>query len=104
MKQLLIIGLLFVGFTTWAQEENVFLDRSFWKENPNLETVKQKITEGNDATVFNSNAFDATVYALLEKADGEVVKHLLSLEGNLNRQKDPRQSYLFTLGSLCRTY
>jgi ankyrin repeat protein len=82
MKQLLIIGLLFVGFTTWAQEENVFLDRSFWKENPNLETVKQKITEGNDATVFNSNAFDATVYALLEKADGEVVKHLLSLEGN----------------------
>lgn len=82
MKQLLIIGLLFVGFTTCAQEENVFLDRSFWKENPNLKTVKQKITEGNDATVFNSNAFDATVYALLEKADGEVVKYLLSLEGN----------------------
>lgn len=82
IKKLVLLAMLFTSIVTVAQENNVFLDRAFWKENPNLEIVKQKVTEGNDATVLNENAFDAVIYALLEKADKEVVKYLLSFEGN----------------------
>ena len=81
VKKVSLLVMLFMSLVAVAQE-NIFLDRSFWKGNPNLETVKQKITEGNDATVLNENAFDAVIYALLEKADDDVVKYLLSLEGN----------------------
>jgi len=81
-KNIVSIGLLFVALVGTAQQKNVFLDRSFWKGNPTLETVQQKISEGTNATALNANAFDAVVYALLEKADDDVVKHLLSFEGN----------------------
>jgi len=81
-KKITLLALLLLSIVAVGQESNVLLDRSFWKGNPDLETVKQKIAEGNDATALNENAFDATIYALLEKADDDVVKHLLSLEGN----------------------
>ncbi len=82
LKNIVSLALLMVSMVGTAQQENVFLDRSFWKGSPSLETVQQKISEGANATAFNTNAFDAVVYALLEKADDEVVKYLLSLEGN----------------------
>ncbi|WP_432412502.1 ankyrin repeat domain-containing protein [Rasiella sp. SM2506] len=82
IKKIVLLAILFMNIVAVAQENNVLLERSFWKGNPNLETVKKKVTEGNDATIFNSNAFDATVYALLEKANKDVVEYLLSLEGN----------------------
>lgn len=82
VKKVLLFAMLFMSIIAVAQQENIFLDRSFWKSNPNLETVKQKITEGNDATALNKNAFDAVIYALLEKADDNVVKHLLSFKDN----------------------
>lgn len=81
-KKITLSALLFLSIVAFGQESNVLLDRSFWKGKPNLETVKQKIAEGNDATALNRNAFDATIYALLEKVDEDVVKHLLSLKGN----------------------
>lgn len=81
-KKIALLALLFMCTLVVGQESNVLLDRSFWKGNPDLETVKQKIAEGSDATELNENAFDATIYALLEKADDDVVKYLLSLEGN----------------------
>lgn len=74
--------MLFMSIVAVAQQDNVFLDRSFWKGNPDLKTVKQKIAEGNDATALNENAFDAVIYALLENADDSIIKHLLSFEGN----------------------
>lgn len=83
MKKLFTLSIFLVSFASFAQlENNVLLDRSFWKGNPDLQTIKQKIAEGNDATVLNENAFDAVVFALLEKADDDVVKYLLSIEGN----------------------
>ncbi|WP_167596221.1 ankyrin repeat domain-containing protein [Leeuwenhoekiella sp. ZYFB001] len=85
MKHLTIIWLFLALLLSVGQvsaQENIFLDRSFWKGNPDLETVKQKIVEGNDATALNQFAFDATIYAMLEKADDDILKYLLSLEGN----------------------
>lgn len=82
VKKIVLLTLFLTGFSIVAQTENVFLDRSFWKSNPNVDTVKNKINEGNDPSALNSNAFDAVVYALLENADDDVIKYLLSLEGN----------------------
>ena len=75
-----IIAFLTAG--TLLAQENVFLDRDFWKGNPDLSVIKTKIEAGNDATVFNENGFDAVVYALLENADSEVINYLLTIDGN----------------------
>ena len=61
VKKVLLFAMLFMSIVAVAQQENIFLDRSFWKSNPNLETVKQKITEGNDATALNRR-INAIVY------------------------------------------
>lgn len=74
LNALLICGLL--------SAQNVFLNRDYWKNSPSLEQVKADIKAGNDATELNRYAFDATIYALLEKADNDVIKYLLSLDGN----------------------
>tara|TARA_R110002051_G_scaffold269806_2_gene330093 strand:- start:23208 stop:24728 length:1521 start_codon:yes stop_codon:yes gene_type:complete len=82
LKQIALTALLFVNFVGIAQEKNELLDRNFWKTNPDVATVKQKIAEGNDPVAFDSNSFDATTLAITSKADTEVVKYLLSLDGN----------------------
>jgi len=82
VKQIALTALLFVSFTGTTQQKNELLDRKFWKTNPDVATVKQKIAEGNDPIVKDSNSFDATTLAITSKADTEVVKYLLSLEGN----------------------
>lgn len=82
LKNIALFAMLLMSIVAVAQKDNIFLDRSFWKGNPDLKTVKLKITEGNDATALNVYAFDAVIYALLEKADDAIVKYLLSFEGN----------------------
>jgi ankyrin repeat protein len=90
---------LFVMFlwssVSFAQRENLFHDRAFWKTNPSLETVKQQIAAGNDATALNINGFDAVVYALLEKVDDRVVKYLLTYKENpVNKKTHDSRIYL----------
>lgn len=82
MNHILKILIFLISFISVAQEENIFHDRSFWKENPSLDTVGEKIAEGNDPIAFNNNGFDATTNAILAKADDNVIKHLLNLDGN----------------------
>ncbi len=82
MKHILQLFIFIIGFGSVAQENNIFHDRNFWKENPSLDTVKQKIAEGNNAIAFNNNGFDATTNAILAKADDNVIKYLLTLKGN----------------------
>ncbi|WP_194852017.1 ankyrin repeat domain-containing protein [Nonlabens antarcticus] len=76
----LLIALMFTG-SAFAQD-NVFLDRDFWKSNPDLTIVKEKNTAGNDAIAMNSNGYDATTYAILGNASDDVIKYLLTLDGN----------------------
>jgi len=82
MKKLAILFLFFLTISSVAQTNNILFERSFWKENPDVATLKQKISEGNSATALNENGFDATVYAIIEKANDDVIKYLLTLEGN----------------------
>lgn len=65
-----------------SPKENIFIGRDFWKTAPSIETVKQKIAEGNDPTKLNAYAFDAVTYAILENAPLKTIKYLLSIKGN----------------------
>tara|TARA_B100000809_G_scaffold183970_1_gene181899 strand:- start:178 stop:1656 length:1479 start_codon:yes stop_codon:yes gene_type:complete len=86
----------FLSFTIAAQKKNVFLDRDFWKTNPTIKTVDDKIAEGNNLTDLNSNAFDGVVYAILEKTDNKTIKYLLSKKGNdVNKRTHDARTYLF---------
>jgi ankyrin repeat protein len=88
--------LIFLGFGVFAQSRNVFLDRGFWKSNPSIETINQKIDEGHNITELNNNAFDAVVYALLEKVDNATIKYLLTLDGNdVNKITHDGRTYIF---------
>lgn len=82
MNPIIKISIFLICFTSIAQEKNIFHDRDFWKENPSLSTVKELIANGNDPVAFNYNGFDATTNAILANADNDVVKYLLSLDGN----------------------
>ncbi len=93
--KLLVTLLLFVNVIQ-AQTKNVFLEREFWKTNPSIEVIEQKIAEGNSATALNKNGFDAVVYAILENVDNTIIKHLLSKKGNdVNKLTHDKRTYVF---------
>lgn len=74
--------LLFQTFLGFSQAQNIFHERSFWSSKPTLETVKQKVAEGNDPTQFNDNGFDATTNALLTNNNVDIIEYLLSFKEN----------------------
>lgn len=91
-----IIFILCTGSLIAQSSKNIFLNREFWKSNPTVETVKQKIAEKNSPTALNSYGFDAVVYAMLEKANNKVIKYLLSLKGNeVNKLTHDKRTYVF---------
>lgn len=96
MKNLLIVCTLLLSFYSKAQDSNIFLNRDFWKKNPSIKIINQKIEEGNNVTALNSNAFDGVVYALLEEVDNETIKYLLTKEGNgVNKKTHDGRTYIF---------
>ncbi|QTE23827.1 ankyrin repeat domain-containing protein [Polaribacter cellanae] len=95
-KPIFIIIFVLLATFIQAQTKNVFLGRDFWKSNPTIDKVEQKINEGNSATALNSNGFDAVVYAILEKAPNTVIKHLLTKKGNdVNKLTHDKRTYIF---------
>lgn len=99
MKNLKNITFLFfalIHLVTIAQTNNIFIGRDFWKTNPTIEQVEQKIKEGNNPSQLNKFGFDAVVYALLENADKKVIKHLLTKKGNdVNKLTHDGRTYIF---------
>jgi len=80
----------------FAQKSNIFLDRNYWKSNPSIENIKQKITEGNDVSELDRFAFDAVSWAFIEKVDNKAIKFLLSQDGNgVNKLTHDGRSYIF---------
>ncbi len=92
----ILLTLLIAIATSVYSNENIFLERSYWKGNPTLLDVKAKAEAGNDPTQLNEHGFDALVYALLEKAPGDVLDHLIGLEGNdVNKITHDGRTYIF---------
>lgn len=97
MKISCYLFLIFLGFQTLMQaQENIFLERSYWRSNPSLAQVKNNISEQNNPAQLNENAFDAVCWALLENVDNEVIKYLLTLPGNeVNKITHDGRTYMF---------
>ena len=74
--------LICVISTNFCQEKNILLSREFWKSKPNIEKIDSCIKSGNDVTELNEYAFDAVCWAILEKNSNEVIKYLISKDGN----------------------
>lgn len=82
MRKIIYVILILFSVASYAQEENIFLKRSFWKNKPTVSEIKQKIKEGHSPTEKNSFAFDAVSYGIISDAPVESIKYLLTLEGN----------------------
>ncbi len=95
LRYILLLVLFVCSFTGIAQE-NAFLQRDYWKNNPSVEKVKTDVKAGNDPSQLNRNAFDAVVYALLKKKKETTIKYLLSLEGNdVKKRTHDSRTYIF---------
>ena len=87
MKGLLTITLVLIASLFTVAQENKLHSSDFWAAKPDLNQVKTLIAEGHDPVALNQNAFDATVYAILRKADNDVIKYLLQMDGNSPNKK-----------------
>jgi len=83
MKKLFISIIVFIiSIYTGFSQDNVFLNRGYWKANPSIEKIEIDIAAGNDPTAMTNALFDGVCYALLEKTDNKIIKQLLTKKGN----------------------
>jgi ankyrin repeat protein len=95
MKQLFLVIFTLSVFALRAQK-NIFLDQSFWKENPDVARVKSEIEKGNNPSEANNMGFDPVVYAINAQASTEVIKLLLDQKGNdVNKITHDARTYVF---------
>jgi hypothetical protein len=95
-----MMSLSIFGIGSLFAQNNTLLERSFWKSNPDLEMVKSAVDKGANPSELNSNAFDPTAYSILEQSSMDVIKYLLSFEGNdVNKLTHDLRTYAF-LGCL----
>ncbi|GGD04897.1 ankyrin repeat domain-containing protein [Hyunsoonleella pacifica] len=93
--KLLNIIIVLISIQVSAQT-NVFLDRAYWKNKPSLEQVQEAIKNGNDPTELNEHAFDAISLGLIEKVDNNIIKYLLTIDGNgVNKKTHDGRTYVF---------
>ncbi|WP_452232754.1 ankyrin repeat domain-containing protein [Lacinutrix sp. MEBiC02595] len=95
LKKIITVVTLFLSMLGFAQE-NIFLDRDFWISNPTIETVEAKIKDGNNIAEANKSNFDAVVYAILQDAPTETIKHIQAKKGNdANKLTHDGRTYIF---------
>ncbi|WP_260391391.1 ankyrin repeat domain-containing protein [Riemerella anatipestifer] len=93
IKKFLALGLGIIFSNAIAQ--NTLLERNFWENKPQLETVKAEIKKGNNPAEANPANFDATTLAILQNAPIEVIKYLIDLEGNgITKSTHDSRTYL----------
>lgn len=96
IKSILVTLVITLSLSTFAQNENIFLDREFWGTQPTVETVKQKIKEGNNPAEANGGNFDGVVYATLQDAPLETITYMISQKGNdVNKLTHDGRTYAF---------
>lgn len=94
-KFIFLVTMTLASLTIHAQK-NIFLDRAYWKSNPDVATVKAAIEKGNDPAQLTNAAFDATVYAINEQVSNETIMYLLTQKGNdVNKITHDGRTYIF---------
>lgn len=86
---------VFCSFEGFAQE-NVFLNRDYWKANPSIEQIEADISAENNIAALTPARFDPVCYALLEKVDNATIKYLLTKKGNaVDKLTHDGRTYIF---------
>jgi ankyrin repeat protein len=94
MKKLVLLFVLITQVS--IAQKNEFLNRDFWKTNPSIEQVNDKINDGHNPAELNRFGFDALCYALLEQTNNKTLEYLLSLKGNdVNKLTHDGRTYIF---------
>ncbi|AEH00725.1 ankyrin repeat domain-containing protein [Lacinutrix sp. 5H-3-7-4] len=95
MKNLITVAILFISIQITAQD-NALLNRKFWSPTVSIEDVENAIAKGNNPSQLNNNSFDPMVYAILQSAPNDVLKFMLSQEGNdVNKLTHDGRTYIF---------
>lgn len=93
-----LIGFLIV--TQLYSQENIFLNRDFWKSQPTIQTIDLKIKEGNDITQANGANFDGVSQAILQSAPNKTIEYAISKKGNdVNKLTHDGRTYIFWAAS-----
>jgi len=94
-RSITLITLLLV-YANYYSQNNILLERSFWKDKPDINTIDSCIRAGNDPTELNQFAFDATSWAIIEDNPFETIKYLTSIDGNgVNKMTHDARTYIF---------
>lgn len=101
LKSILLLLFCVLAMQLKAQNTtNEFLNRSFWKTNPDIATVEAKIAQGHNIAELNENNFDPTSFAILENVSNTTIKHLLGKDGNdVNKLTHDGRTYIFWAAS-----
>ena len=95
-KLYILIFIQSIIFSNYFSQENIFLERSFWKKQPNISIIDSCIKAGNDPTELNKFAFDAASWAIIENNPLETIKYLIAIEGNdVNKKTHDGRTYIF---------
>lgn len=81
-KNIFLSFALAATFFVSAQQKNTLLEASLWKTKPEVNTIKDEISKGNNPAEANINAFDVTTLAINNDAPLATIKFLLDQPGN----------------------
>lgn len=98
MKKSLILFIVvaFSSLNCFTQSENVFIQRSYWKEQPSIEKIQEDMAKGNDISELDGHKFDAVTWAILEKNPLQTISFLLEQDGNEpNKLTHDQRTYVF---------
>lgn len=96
MRKILIFVITIAVGSPLLAQDNVFLDKNFWNTKPSIETIDQKIKEGNDIAQANANNFDGVTQAILQDAPNASIEYAISKEGNdVNKLTHDGRTYIF---------
>lgn len=94
MKRIVLALILTLPFWAVAQN-NPLLAPDFWKSKPDLSKVKEAIEKGADPTEANRANYDVVSMAINNDSDIEIVKFLVSIEGNgVDKKTHDGRTYL----------
>lgn len=99
MKRMFLLAFLAIPFMVSAQN-NPLLTPDFWKSNPDVAKVKEAIEKGANPAEANRANYDAVSMAINTGASSEVVKYLLTQEGNgIDKKTHDGRTYLHLASS-----
>lgn len=87
MRKIILLSFLTFSMFVQAQNKNKLHDQNFWKSNPTLEAVKTEISNGSHPSEMNTMDFDAVALAINNNASNDIIKYLLTFEGNNPEKK-----------------